>query len=82
MNPMNQLTEAAATIGLAIVGLAILAVIVSRRSNTSGVIAALGASFSNALGVAASPVTGAPVKGLTGLGDMGLGGYFSGSLGY
>jgi len=79
---MNQLTETAASIGLAIIGVAILALLVSRRSNTAGVIGALGASFSNALGVATSPVTGAPVKGLTGLGDMGLGGYFSGGVGY
>lgn len=79
---MNQLTETAASIGLAIVGVAILALIISRKSNTAGVIGAIGASFSNALGVAISPVTGAPVKGLTGLGDMNLGGYFSGGLGY
>lgn len=74
---MNQLTETAASIGLAIVGVAILALLVSRKSNTAGVIGALGASFSNALGVATSPVTGASVGGLTG-----LGGFSGGYMGY
>jgi hypothetical protein len=80
---MNQLTETAATIGLAIVGVAILALIVSRKSNTAGVISALGASFSNALGVATSPVTGAPVSGLTGIGSFGtFSGGLNGQIGY
>lgn len=74
---MNQITETAATIAIAIVGVALLALIVSRRSNTAGVIAALGASFSNALGVAVSPVSGAPVAGLTGIGSFGT---FSGGM--
>lgn len=79
---MNQVTEAATTIGIAIIGVAILAVIVSRNSNTVGVIGALGRNFSSALGVAISPVTGAPTRGLTGLGDLNLGGYYSGGLGF
>lgn len=56
---MNQLTEAIVTIFTAIVGVAILAVLVSRKSNTPGVLQALGSAFSNALGVAVSPVSGA-----------------------
>jgi len=80
---MNQLTETAASIGLAIVGVAILAIIISRRSNAAGVITALGASFSNALGVAVSPVTGAPVAGLTGIGSFGtFNGGMNGQIGY
>lgn len=73
---MNQLTETAATIGLAIIGVAILAVLVSRNSNTVGVVGALGNSFSRMLGTAISPVSGQAV------GDFGLGGYFSGGFGY
>jgi uncharacterized membrane protein len=58
---MNQLTETVVTIATAIVGVAILAVLVSRRSNTVGVIQAAGSAFSNALGVATQPVTGANI---------------------
>lgn len=80
---MNQITEAGATIGLAIIGVAILAIIVSKQSNASGVISAIGASFSNALGVAISPVSGAPVSGLTGIGSFGsFSGGLNGQLGY
>jgi hypothetical protein len=43
---------------LAIVGVASLALIVSRNANTVGVIQATGSAFSNSLGVALSPVTG------------------------
>lgn len=59
---MNQLTEAGVTIAMAIVGVAILAVIVSRNSNTTGVLQALGSAFGNTLSVATAPVTGASVK--------------------
>ncbi len=53
---MNNITETVVTIATAIVGVALLAVLVSKRSNTSGVIQAAGSAFSNALGVAVSPV--------------------------
>lgn len=55
---MNQLTEAAVTILMAIVGVAILSVLVSRNSNTTGVLQALGSFFGNSLAVATAPVTG------------------------
>ncbi len=47
------------TIGvfIAIIGLAALAVIVSKRSNTARVLDALLGGFSKAVGVAVSPVT-------------------------
>lgn len=45
-------------VALAIVGVASLALLVSRNANTSQVIGATGSAFSNALGVALSPVTG------------------------
>lgn len=55
---MNKLTESVVTIAVAIIGLATLAVLVSRNANTSGVIKAAGNAFSGSLGVAISPVTG------------------------
>lgn len=58
---MNALTEAAVSIALAIVGVAILAVLVSNKANTVGVIQAFSSAFGNALGVATAPVTGANV---------------------
>ena len=45
-------------VALSIVGVASLAVLVSRNSNTTGVIQSTGSAFSNALGVALSPITG------------------------
>ena len=55
---MNALTEAIVTIATAIVGVAIVAALVSRNSNTAGVIQAGASGFGNDLGVALSPVTG------------------------
>lgn len=55
---MNNLTEMMTTIGVAIVGVAILAVLVSRKSQTAAIIQNVGSAFSNSLGVAVSPVTG------------------------
>lgn len=59
---MNQLTESAVTIAMAIIGVAILAVIVSRNANTAGVLQAMASAFGNTLSVATAPVTGATVK--------------------
>jgi hypothetical protein len=56
---MNIITEMIVTIAVAIVGLATVAVLVSKRSQTPAVIQAGGSAFSNALAVAESPVTGA-----------------------
>lgn len=55
---MDNLTNSVVTILTAIVGVAILAVIVSKNSNTSGVISAGGSAFAAALGAATAPVTG------------------------
>lgn len=60
---MNQVTETVVTIATAIVGVAILALLVSRRSNTAAVIQAAASGFGNALNVAVSPVTGASMGG-------------------
>ena len=56
---MSGATEAVVTILTAIIGVAILAVLVSQKSNTTGVIQAFGSAFTNALGIAEAPVTGA-----------------------
>lgn len=55
----QQLFESVVTIALGIVTVAIVAVIVSRRSQTPAVIQAGASGFGNALGVAEAPVTGA-----------------------
>lgn len=55
---MSKIGEHIVVIALAIVGVATLAVIVSRNSNTTGVISSTGNAFSNALAKALSPVTG------------------------
>lgn len=43
---------------LSIVGVATLAVIVSKNANTTNVIQATGSAFSSSLGTALSPITG------------------------
>lgn len=55
---MSSMTEGLVTIALAIVGVAILAVLVSKNANTTGVIQAASSGFGNSLAVAESPVTG------------------------
>lgn len=75
---MNPFMETLTTIALAIVALGMVAVLVSRRANTASVIQAGGSAFSNALGIAEAPVTGAsysPVLSYPGLD-------FAGSFGY
>lgn len=56
---MNTITEMITTIAVAIVGVAMVAVLVSKKAQTPAVIQASGSAFSNALAVAESPVTGA-----------------------
>ncbi len=71
---MSNITEAIVTILTAIIGVAILAVIVSRNSNTTGVIQSAGSAFSSALGTAVSPITGSSFSGVgssIGLGQFG-----------
>lgn len=61
----ESLINSVVSIGAAIVGLAVIAVIVSRNANTAGVLSAAGSSFSQAIGAAVSPVTGG--SGFTGV---------------
>lgn len=64
---MNDLINGGVSVAIAIVGVALLAVLVSRNANTVGVIGASGSAFAKAIGAATAPVTG--------------GGMFGGSLG-
>lgn len=54
----DSLITSVTTILLAIVGLAVIATIVSKNANTSAVIGAGGNAFTQSLGAATSPVTG------------------------
>lgn len=73
---MNEnMIESIVTIATAIVGVAILAVLVSKKSNTSGVIQSAASGFSNALGTAVSPVTGASIGFNVGYPSTGFGGF-------
>ena len=56
---MNSIAEPIVTIATAIIGVAILSVLVSQRSQTAGVLQAFGNMFSNMLSAATGPVTGA-----------------------
>ena len=55
---MSQIMEQISVIAVAIIGVAILAVLVSRNAQTPQVINAAAAGFANALRTAVSPVTG------------------------
>ena len=55
---MSKIGEQITVVAVAIVGVAVVAVIVSGNSNTSNVIAALGKAFNNSLGAAIKPITG------------------------
>ena len=63
---MDKIGENIATIAVAIIGVATLAVLVSRNANTSGVIREAGRAFSGALSVAVSPVSGGGAASLAG----------------
>lgn len=56
---MSPAMEGVVAIATAITGVALLAVLVSKNSNTANVIQAGASGFSNALDVGVSPVTGA-----------------------
>lgn len=54
----DQLIESVVTIALAITGIAVIAVLVSRNAQTPDVIAAAGGAFSQSLYAAEAPVSG------------------------
>lgn len=55
---MNALTEGLVTVVMAIIGLAMLSVILSRNSNTAGVIQAGASGLGNTIGAATASITG------------------------
>lgn len=55
---MDQIWQGVVTIAVAIIGVAILAVLVSKNANTSNVVQAGGNAFATMLNAATSPVTG------------------------
>lgn len=58
----NSIVESISTIALAVIGLAIIATLVSRKANTAGVIQASASGLGNDIGVAESPVTGSNIS--------------------
>ncbi len=54
----DEFLTALVTVATAIVGVAILAVLVSKNANTAGVLTSAGNAFSTALGAATGPVSG------------------------
>ncbi len=75
---MNNLTEAAVTILTAVVGVAILSVLVSKNAQTPQVLSSFGQAFSGILGTAVSPVTGGTTPGLGNITMQPLGGGWPG----
>lgn len=73
---MSHLGEQITAILTAIIGVAILSVILSRRSNTANVITSAASGFSQMLGTAVSPITGGnsfgPLNGFSGSGFNGF----------
>jgi hypothetical protein len=55
---MGKITESVVVVLTGIIGVAALAVLVSKNANTSNVLKAGGAAFSGALSAATAPVTG------------------------
>lgn len=74
----NSTWEALVTITGGIIAVALLALLVSKKSDTAAVIQASGSAFANSLAVAVSPVTGAvpnpvlayPNSGYGGMGSL------------
>lgn len=69
----NELITSITTVLTAIVGVAFLAVLVSKNSNTSGVVSSGGSALSGFLAVAESPVTGTGFTGQGGVGQITIG---------
>ncbi len=76
---MDNLINGGVSIAIAIVGVALLAVLVSRNAQTPAVIQASGNAFANALNAATGPVSGNHVfSGGYGYGNTQMGpGYFN-----
>lgn len=70
----DNLINSVVTVATAIIGLAILAVLVSKNANTSGVISSLSSGLSKNITAAVSPVTGG-FGGFSGGADLSLPSY-------
>lgn len=68
---MHPAIEAIVTVFTAIIGVAILSIIVSPKAKTSQVIQAAASGFSNSLATAMTPVTGYPMNINTSYPDQG-----------
>ncbi|PWT78030.1 MAG: hypothetical protein C5B60_01745 [Chloroflexi bacterium] len=79
---MSSFWEGVVTVALAIVTLGMVSVALSKRAQTPQVIQAAGSAFSNALGVAESPVTGAAYQINLSYPHASAGTDFTGSFGY
>jgi hypothetical protein len=55
---MNNILEPLVTVAAGVLGLAIIAVLVSKNAQTSSVIGATGSAFSNVITAADQPITG------------------------
>jgi hypothetical protein len=64
---MNQVWGGVVTVLMAIIGVAILAVLVSKQSNTTSVLGAASSAFTNSLGAALSPITGQTISSFGGI---------------
>lgn len=74
---MNNLIETIAGVATAIVGVALLAVLVSKNAQTPQVISSAGSAFSAALNAATGPVSGTAGLGGSSLGNETIGpGYY------
>lgn len=80
---MNDFWAGIVSIGTAIIGVALVAVLVSRNANTAGVLGTAAGGFSQALSAAEAPVTGGGFGGFGGGGSMlslnGFGGGYANS---
>jgi hypothetical protein len=65
---MDSVMGGVLTVATAIVGLAVLAVLVSRSANTANVISSAAHGFAEDIGAAVSPVTGSGFSGSFNLG--------------
>lgn len=69
---MDKILTGGVSILIAVIGVAIIAVLVSNKSQTSQVISAGGTAFSGILSTALSPVSGTSNSGLPSLGSTGF----------
>lgn len=71
----EQLVTSVVTITMAIIGVAIIAILVSKNANTTAVLSAGSSAFSGALGTALSPVTGSGTFNYGGGGSLSMPGF-------